>query len=184
MTTRSVSGPGLFAAVDRLVRRMTVIADQLSAIVCAFLIIATTTAMVVYQLGIVIVWLDDLLRMLLIWLVYLGTMSLCLDNDHISMDAVYLRLPARARRVLDVLIALFGLGLCIFVTKMGVASLRQDIAYNMRLSSGDLPDWPQMLAVPLCFALMALAYLSYLLSVISGRRPHPISETEKMSEGV
>ncbi len=184
MTTRFVSGPELIDALDRIVYRVTLVADQLSAVVCAFLIAVTTAAMVAYQLGFTIVWLDDLLRMLLIWLVYLGTVSLCLDNDHISMDAVYLLLPPRARRVLDVLIALFGFGLCIFVTKIGVASLRQDIAYNMRLPSGDLPDWAQLLAVPLCFALMAVAYFSYLLSVITGRRHRPVSETEKMAEGV
>jgi C4-dicarboxylate transporter DctQ subunit len=137
--------------------------DHLAAFVCAFLIVATTAAVVVYQLGIAISWLDDLLRMLLVWLVYLGTVSLCLHNDHISMDAVYLRLPARARRAVDIFVALLGVGLCAFIAKIGFDSLRQTWAYAERLASGELPAWPRDLAIPLCFALMAIAYLSHLV---------------------
>ena len=183
MTTKRV-GPGLIGALDRLVHKMTRVADQLSALVCAILIVVTAAAMLIYQLGIAIVGLDDILRMLLIWLIYLGAVSLCLDGDHISMDAVYHLLPARVRRVFDLVTALIGFGLCAFVTKIGVDSLRQDIAYQMLLPSGYLPSWPQSLAIPLCFALMTVAYLSYLLSVISGRRHRELSEAEKMAEGL
>jgi TRAP-type C4-dicarboxylate transport system permease small subunit len=182
--TAKHSDPGLFGALDHFVQKATRIADQLSALVCAILIVVTTGAMVAYQLGIGIVGLDDILRMLLIWLVYLGTVSLCLDGDHISMDVVYLLLPARVRRVFDLVTALVGFGLCAFVTKIGLNSLQQDIAYQMMLPSGYLPSWPQSLAVPLCFALMTVAYLSYLLSVITGRRHREISEEEKMAEGL
>jgi TRAP-type C4-dicarboxylate transport system permease small subunit len=178
------SGPGLLGALDHIIHKVTQIADQLSALVCAILIIVTAGTLVAYQLGIGIVGLDDIMRMLLIWFVYLGTVSLCLDGDHISMDVVYLLLPARVRRIFDLVTALVGFGLCAFVTKIGLDSLRQDIAYQMMLPSGYLPAWPQSLAVPLCFALMTVAYLSYLLSVITGRRHREISEEEKMAEGI
>ena len=39
---------------------------------CAFLMVMTTAAMVVYQFGISILWLADLLGMLRIWLDYVG----------------------------------------------------------------------------------------------------------------
>lgn len=178
------SGSGLLNALDHIVYKVTRVADQLSAVVCALLIIVTTGTVGAYQFGIGFAWLDDVMRMLLIWFVYLGAVSLCLDGDHISMDVVYLALPPRVRRVFDVVTALIGLGLCAFVTKIGLDSLRQDIAYQMMLPAGYLPAWPQSLAVPLCFALMTIAYLSYLLSVVTGRRHHKISEADKMAEGV
>jgi TRAP-type C4-dicarboxylate transport system permease small subunit len=148
---------------------MTRCADEAAAIVCALLILATTYSVIVYQRGITLVWLDDVLRALLIWLVYLGSVSLCFHNDHISMDALYLRFPARVRRVLNFCIALLGLVLCVYVSKIGLDTLLREIEYGNLMPSGYLPAWPQSLALPLCFALMAIAYLSYLYSVVSGR---------------
>jgi TRAP-type C4-dicarboxylate transport system permease small subunit len=125
---------------------------------------------VVYQRGITIVWLDDVLRMLLIWLVYLGSVSLCFHNDHITMDAIYLRLPAAVRRAINIAIAVLGIALCGYVSKIGFDSMSREIDYETLLPSGYLPAWPQTLAVPLCFALMTVAYLSFLYSVITDRR--------------
>ena len=81
----------MLARLDRVVQRVARVCDELSAAICAILIVVTTAAVAVYQLGIALAWLDDVLRTLLIWLVYLGTVSLCLRNDHISMDVVYLQ---------------------------------------------------------------------------------------------
>ncbi len=177
-------GPGRFSALDGFIFKVARFADELSALICAFLIVVTTVAMVVYQLGISIPWLDDVLRLLLIWLVYMGCVSLCLDNDHISMDAIYLRLPRTARKVMDVVIALMGIGLCGFITKIGFDSMRQGIAYSELLPSGYLPSWPQSLAIPLGFGLMTVAYVSYLFSVFSGRRYRQLSEEQKLTEGL
>lgn len=182
MTSRSGAGPGLLLVLDRAIHRVASWADQLSAFICAFLIVVTTFAMIIYQLGIAIAWLDDVLRMLLIWLVYMGTVSLCLDNDHISMDAFYLRLPKPARRVMDVVIALLGIGLCLFTAKIGFDSMRQEIAYEALTLSGYLPAWPQTLSIPLGFGLMSIAYLSYLFSVLSGRRQTAVGEEEQFPD--
>jgi C4-dicarboxylate transporter DctQ subunit len=170
MTAQPGAGLRLVGAVDRVVYRMTQAAAQVSAFVCALLIVATTLAVIVYQQGITIVWLDDVLRMLLIWLVYLGSVSLCFANDHIAMDAVYVRLPPKVRRAVDVAVGLMGAGLCAYVAKIGFDSMMRDIGYGMLLPSGYLPLWPQTLAIPLCFALMTVAYVSYLYSVLTNRR--------------
>jgi C4-dicarboxylate transporter, DctQ subunit len=151
------------------VRRLAAVCDQLAALVCAFLIVATTVAVSLYQLGIAISWLDDLLRMLLVWLVYLGTVSLCLHNDHISMDAVYLRLPSGARRGVDIVIALLGVAMCGFIAKIGWTSLAQTWTYGEKLSSGEIPAWTRDLVIPLCFALMAVAFIAHLARLLRHR---------------
>jgi C4-dicarboxylate transporter DctQ subunit len=169
---------------DRLIHKVAVWSDRLSAFICAFLILTTAIAMVVYQFGIVVPWLDDVLRLLLIWLVYLGAVSLCLHNDHISMDALYLMMPAPVRKVIDVFIALLAIGLCGFVTKIGADSLMREIEFGQLLPSGYLPAWPQSLAIPVGFGLMALAYLSYLPSVLRGRQVRPQSEAERLTQEI
>lgn len=142
------------------------IADQLSAAVCAFLIVVTTGAMLAYQAGWASPWLDDLLRMLLVWLVYLGTVSLCLANDHITMDAFYTRMRPGLRRAVDVLVALLGLALCGFVAKIGWDSFKQTIEFDEQMPSGYFAAWPLSIAIPLCFALMAIAYLAHFIRVL------------------
>ena len=67
-------------------------------------------------------------------------------------------------------VALLGIVLCGYVTKIGFDSMMREIGYGMLLPSGYLPAWPQTLAIPLCFALMTVAYLSYLYSVLTNRR--------------
>lgn len=160
------SGPGWLGRLDRVVHYTSALCDQLSALICAVLIVVTTAAVSVYQLGIAIPWLDDVLRTLLIWLVYLGTVSLCLHNDHISMDAVYLRMPPPVRRAVDIVVAVLGVGLCSFVAKIGYDSMREALEYGMTMPSGYIPSWPRDLILPVCFALMAIAYLSHLISVL------------------
>lgn len=182
MDTPSSQLPGFLRAPDLFVRWLTLLTDQLAAVICGFLIAATTTAVVVYQRGITIVWLDDLLRMLLIWLVYIGSVSLCFDNDHIAMDAIYLRLPRPIRKAVDVVVAVMGIALCGYIAKFGFDSMSQEIAYGTLLASGYLPSWPQTLAIPLCFTLMAIAYASYLLSIVTGRRRE--RDGHDMAEGV
>lgn len=156
----------MWGAFERAADWIARIADQLSAAVCAFLIVVTTGAMLAYQAGWASPWLDDLLRMLLVWLVYLGTVSLSLANDHITMDAYYTRLRPGVRRVVDVFIALLGLVLCGFIARIGWASFKQTIEFDEQMPSGYFAAWPLSIAIPLCFGLMTIAYLAHLVRVI------------------
>jgi TRAP-type C4-dicarboxylate transport system permease small subunit len=169
--------------LDRAIRRLTRVADEAAAAVCAILIVVTTFSVIVYQRGITIPWLDDVLRMLLIWLVYLGSVSLCFHNDHIAMDAIYVRLTTRVRRLLNFAIALLGVALCGYVTKIGIDNILTEIGYGILLPSGYIPSWPQTLSIPLCFALMTVAYLSYLYSVVTGRDQRTASDVKDVPEG-
>ena len=180
MANQHSSVPVLLRALDAFIFRVARWADHISALICVFLIVVSTGAMIVYQLGISIPWLDDVLRLLIIWLVYMGCVTLCLDNDHISMDALYLRMPKAVRKVMDIIISLLGVFLCGYITYFAYNSVRQEIAYGELLPSGYLPSWPQSLAIPLCFALMTLAYLSFLFSLFTGRQHRHISEEQNI----
>lgn len=176
-------GGGWLDRLDNAIRRMTQAADEVAAAVCAVLIVVTTLSVIVYQRGITIVWLDDVLRMLLIWLVYLGSVSLCFHNDHITMDAIYVRLSTRVRRVLNFAFAVLGILLCGYVTWIGIQNVATEIGYGILLPSGYIPAWPQTLAIPLCFGLMTVAYLSYLYAVATNRDQRTASDIKDVPEG-
>ena len=124
MSATGDSDRGWLPALDRFVHRVTRwAATRPRPLVCAVLIVVTTFSVIVYQRGITIPWLDDVLRMLLIWLVYLGSVSLCFHNDHITMDALYVRCPTRVRRALNIAIAILGIVLCAYVSRIGLDSM-------------------------------------------------------------
>jgi TRAP-type C4-dicarboxylate transport system permease small subunit len=100
------------------------------------------------------------------------------------MDAIYLRDYPRARKMMDVVIAVLGIGLCGFIAKIGSDSMRQEIATGNLLLSGYIPSWPQTLVIPLGFGLMTVAYVSYLFSIFSGRRYRVLTEEQKLTEGL
>ena len=52
---------------------------------------------------------------------------------------------------------------------VGLDSMRDALEYGMTMPSGYIPSWPRDLILPLCFALMAIAYLSHLLAVLRRR---------------
>lgn len=169
---------------DGAIRNLTRWCDFFSALICAALIVTTASAMLVYQFGVVIPWLDDVLRMMIIWSVYLGAVSLCLHNDHISMDAFYLIMPAPIRRMIDILIAIIAVAVCLIIARYSADTLLREIEFGQLLPSGFLPSWPQSLALPFCFSLMALAYLANVPAILKGKRQVALSEAEKISAGV
>ena len=78
------------------------------------LIVALTFGQVAfrYLLGHPLIWSEELARLLLIWLVFLGAAALCWDGRHLDVDVVVRLLGPRARRALraiNLALALFFL---------------------------------------------------------------------------
>lgn len=155
--------------IDRLFRMIAGASSIGATVLCAILIGATSMSVVIYQQGITISWLDDLLRMLLIWLVFLGSVSGVWRRDHITMDALYVRLGPASRQFVDMLVALLGIAVCGFVTWMSLETTLREREFSTLLSSGELPAWPQTLSIPVSFGLMTIAYVGVLIATLAGR---------------
>lgn len=168
-TPPAAAGGASASVVDRAMELLARGTAVLATVICAALILTTTFSVVVYQRGITISWLDDLLRMLLIWLVFLGSVAPVWRRDHITMDALYTRLAPGARNLVDMVIALLGLVTCAFVTWAGLATTLREQEFQTLLSSGELPAWPQTLSIPLSFGLMMLTYLGVLIAILARR---------------
>lgn len=158
---------GVFAFISRAT-------GVLATLICGALILTTTFSVVVYQRGITISWLDDLLRMLLIWSIFLGSIAPVWRRDHITMDAIYTRFSPAVRKLVNLFIAIVGLVTCGYVTWVSMSTTVREFTYQTVLSSGELPAWPQTFSIPFSFALMTLAYLGVLLATLADR-PAPAS---------
>ncbi|MGE0630168.1 MAG: TRAP transporter small permease [Hyphomicrobiaceae bacterium] len=163
--------------MDRFFNVVSSATGVVSTLICAALILTTTFSVVVYQRGITISWLDDLLRMLLIWLVFIGSVGPTWRRDHITMDALYTRLSLPLRRLVDIMVAAMGAVTCGFLAWMSAGSTWREYEFNTLLSSGEIPQWPQTLCIPLSFGFMTLAFIGVLITVLGGRNRSAPPET-------
>lgn len=174
-TLASPLGRGL-AALGRIVELVAWLSDAAATLMFLALVGLTTYSVVTRDfLNMSFPWIDDLLRMLLIWSVYLGAVMLCLTNDHITMDVVYVRFPSGIKRVIDWLVSLSTVGVCTYLAYLGWQSVERSIRLKEMTLSGTLPAWPGYLAIPVGLVLMAAATARYTLQAIRRRTDeHPV----------
>lgn len=122
--------------------------------------ILATTALVVAReiLDVPAPTLDDLVRFMLLWSVYLGAGVLALRNDHIAIEVFYVRFPARLRQVVDVLIGLVGIALSFYLAYLGWLMTNRAAETGQTSMSGGVPAWWGYAAVPVGFLISGIAY--------------------------
>ena len=97
--------------------------DRLAApvrVVCTLLMIAIfalSIAQVVFRfvLESPLIWSEELARLSLIWLTFLGAAVVCFDGTHLQVDSLFLLLPAGGQRVLRAINATLALGFIVIL---------------------------------------------------------------------
>jgi len=163
--------------MERFFGAISDLASNLATIICAVLILATSFSVVIYHRGIAVSWLDDLLRMLLIWLVFLGSVAPVWNRDHITMDALYLRYGPTARRIVDLFVCVLGAIVCGFITWVSISTTTREYEFGALLPSGEIPAWLQTFSLPVSFGLMTLCYIGVLVRTLAGR-PAPTHQAQ------
>lgn len=170
------SAPRGLAALGCIVEFVAWLSNAAATLIFLVLVGLTTYSVLARDfLNISFPWIDDLLRMLLIWSVYLGAVTLCLTNDHITMNVVYVRFPSGIKRVIDWMVSLSTVGVCTYLAYLGGQSVERSIRLNEMTPSGTLPAWLGYLAIPVGLVLMAVATARYTLQGIRHRTDeHPV----------
>lgn len=137
-------------------------ADGLCRVVellCAAVLAAMTVVIAVLILtrnlfGFSFAWSEELTRFLLVWLSMLGSAVLLRRDDHIRLDLLADRLPARAQAALSLLLRLLVLAfLVVLVQQSWAAALARGATRAPAL--GLSMTWPY-LAIPVAAVLMVL----------------------------
>jgi len=105
-----------------------------------------------------LVWIDPLLRRLVLWIALLGAMVAARDQNHLSIDVLTHFLPPRIAALGRTVAWLFTALVCAALAHSSVLFLRDEMQYGMEAMQG-VPSWPFALIMPLAFAIMALRYL-------------------------
>ena len=105
-----------------------------------------------------LLWIDPLLRHLVLWGGLLGAVLATAKDNHISMDILSYLVGDRAKRWLKLAINLFSTIVCVFLFRATILFIKSEIAYGGSSLFG-WASWVWNLIFPIAFALICLHFL-------------------------
>jgi TRAP-type C4-dicarboxylate transport system permease small subunit len=113
------------------------------------------------------VWIDPLLRHLVLWIGFLGALLATRTVRHINVDALSRLLPAPVLRVTRPLTNLFAACVCLLLTNACFKMVREEASFG---TAGflDVPVWVLQAVMPLALWLMAYRFASHAVSGLRG----------------
>lgn len=104
----------------------------------------------------------------LLWFTMLAAPWLARNKGHVFIDAVTQMLPARAQWLLAKLVYLGCVGISVtilyFSTRLLITAIVQQ---QIDTRAVDMPEWSLLAPIPLCFLLLAIEFLRFLLGFAS-----------------
>jgi len=149
--------------IDRLHRAE----DGLLALLLTIMIVLAGTQILMRNLldsG--FVWIDPLLRVLVLWLGLIGATVATRHNKHIRIDLLSRYFERNTHRLIQVVVGQISGWTCLVIAWYGMDWIRLDYADSVTSFAG-LPAWSIEIIVPLAFALIGVRY--FLLSLHAAR---------------
>lgn len=105
-----------------------------------------------------IIWIDPLLRVMVLWAGMIGATVASRDNRHIRIDLLSRFLGKRILLAIQVLIGLFTAAVCGIIAWYGADWVLMD--YRDQLTAfNDVPSWLLQSVIPVAFGMIAVRYL-------------------------
>ena len=105
-----------------------------------------------------LVWLDPLLRVLVIWVALLGAVAAARQDKHISLDVVGKLLHGKSLRIARAIAFTFAAVVCVVMLRASFGLIELDRESGTMLFE-QVPTWWAELILPVAFALLALRFL-------------------------
>ena len=104
------------------------------------------------------VWIDPLLRVLVLWLGLIGATVATRKNKHIRIDLLSKLFERNTHRLIQSFVGQVSAWTCLVLAWYGFGWIRLDYADGMTGFAG-IPAWMLAVIVPLSFSLIGLRYL-------------------------
>jgi TRAP-type C4-dicarboxylate transport system permease small subunit len=130
------------------------------------------------------VWIDPLLRVLVLWVGLMGALAASRGNRHITIDALSRFLSPRLQAAASLLTSLATVLVSGLVAWHSGRFVAMEFEFGSTGLAG-LPAWPFQTIMPFAFGVIALRYLVHAGSdaaVLLGLRPLPDTAVEHGSE--
>lgn len=103
------------------------------------------------------VWIDPLLRVLVLWLGLIGATVATRDNKHIRIDLLNKLFEPNTHRLIQAVVGQVSAWTCLVIGWYGMGWIRLDFEDGMTAFAG-IPAWMLEIIVPLSFTLIGLRY--------------------------
>ncbi len=142
----------------RLVRIITWTENALLIAMLA-LMVGLAAAQIVFRnfFGISITSADQMLRLLVLWVAFLGAVAASREGKHIHVDAIARWLPIRVKSGVVAITDLFTLAVCLILAWQALRFM-QGAHISGEMAFGSLPVWVAASIIPLAFTLISLRY--------------------------
>ncbi len=110
-----------------------------------------------------IVWIDPLLRTLVLWVGLSGAVVATRTDNHIRIDVFIKYLPKYFQPYIQRIVYLFTLSICLLVAWHAGRFIYSEYEYGTIAFSG-VPSWLTGLIIPVSFSLIAIRYALLLIS--------------------
>lgn len=144
--------------------------NGLMAVLALALVVGAATQVVLRLFDFGILWLDPMLRVLVMWIAMFGALAAARHDRHINLDAVTRLLSGKALRAARATTFLFAAGICVVLARACWGLVELDRESGTLLVSG-VPAWWTQLVLPVGFGLLALRFTVRAFSV----PPQPVA---------
>ncbi|WP_430461240.1 TRAP transporter small permease [Thalassolituus sp. LLYu03] len=141
----------------------------LVALLLAMILLAGVDILARTLFGGGVVWVQPLLRVMVLWIGLLGALLATRTREHIAIDLTSRLAGPALKRVLAVITSAFAAFVC------GVIAINAKEFVKLAYEFGDVafaqvPAWPLQLIIPISFALMSLRFAVQALAAAAGRQ--------------
>lgn len=105
-----------------------------------------------------VIWADELIRLIVLWLAVFGSIAACRDNRHIRIDVLSHLLPPKAVIAVRLIVDVFAAAVCAVIAWHAWRYIQLEIEFGDSVLV-DTPAWLAHAVVPLGFAIMAYRFL-------------------------
>lgn len=111
-----------------------------------------------------IIWADELLKIMVLWLAMVGSIAACRDDRHIRIDVLSHLLPDWLMQISRVIVDVFAAIVCAVIAWQAWRYLQIEIEFEDQVLV-DTPAWIAHVVLPLAFAL-----ISYRFFILAARK--------------
>jgi len=120
-------------------------------------------------LGAGVVWIDPMLRVMVLWVAIAGAVVATRTDNHIRIDFFTKYFSRKACKYLQRVVYAFCVFICSTIAWHAVNFVKMDYEFNT-IAFSNVPAWVTELVIPIGFFLMALRYALLFISPLEQRK--------------
>jgi len=114
-----------------------------------------------------IIWADQLVRLIVLWLAMMGAIAACREDRHIRIDALSHLFPENVISGIRIVVDLFAAGVCALIAWHAYRYLQLEIEFEDTVLV-NTPAWVAHVIIPAGFAIFSYRFLVSVIKRIVG----------------